>query len=81
MIDDAREELIATLRDELASRVREVAELHAVILAQARALEFVAGNASPVEIASAPDAPAQAASPVEQEPRGWWERLRRAVTG
>jgi hypothetical protein len=81
LIDDSREELLATLRDDLASRVREVAELHSVILAQAKALESrAAALPATVEAASAPDAP-KAAEPVEQKPHGWWERLRRAFLG
>lgn len=85
LVDDGREALIATLREELASRVREVAELHSVILAQAKALESrAAALPATVEAAASappsPDAIAQAeTSPAQssiQRRRSLWEWVR-----
>jgi hypothetical protein len=76
--DDGREELIAALRDELANRVREVAELHEVIRAQAKALEVRAAlPASSEAAAPSPATSAPSATPTEPAPPGLWARLRR----
>ena len=84
LIDDSRDELIAMLRDELTSRVREVAELHSVIIAQAKALES-RSTAIPPELAvtredalgatkhvSLKDAPAE---PSKTGFAAWWSRI------
>lgn len=77
--------MIATLREEVASRVREVAELHGVILAQAKALESRTALPTTVDAAasapSSPDAIAQAAPTVERAPGSWWELIRRSRRG
>jgi len=87
LVDDRRDELIATLRDELASRVREVAELHEVILAQAKALELRAAIApTPSQarqeglaatIAEQPSNESNEASSRERRSGivGWWDRV------
>ena len=79
---DSRDVLIETLRVELDRRAREVAELHAAIAAQARAIEATATRTAlptrtePGEsLHSIPPIPPPSAS------SGFWARLRRAISG
>jgi hypothetical protein len=79
----ARDTVIEALRAELDHRAREIAELHAIIGTQARALEAtmspaaLAARVSPAEPPHEEPAPGE---PIAQPaaPRGFWTRLRRA---
>lgn len=84
IVERDREELVETLRQELALRNREIARLHEVIASQAKAIE-VTTAALP---ATVPTPKGEQPSEVLGSPRGddqgmqgYWDRLRRWVTG
>lgn len=93
VVEHDREELVATLRQELALRNREIARLHDVIASQAQAIaQATAALPSTVLAAEgerieqpAPRRPAVATTPSLDESEGRretpWERLRRWFTG
>jgi hypothetical protein len=91
IVQRGQEELIETLRHELAIRNREISRLHDVIASQAQALQLTAGSSAGVN-AHVPE-PDAAVAPADPEPieqhaelsirpdATAWERVRRWVRG
>ncbi len=85
VVEHDREELVATLRQELALRNREIARLHEVLASQAKAIEVTTAalpaNVQTVEQPS--PAPATTRGPngalhdVSKQPGTFWERVRK----
>ena len=76
IVQHQQDELIDTLRAELAIRNREISRLHEVIAGQASALQSLA----PQLAAHSSPAPA-AIEPVATPPASAWQRLRRRLAG
>jgi hypothetical protein len=87
IVERDREELVATLRQELALRNREIARLHEVIASQAKAIEVtmaaLPANVQTVEQPAPPPATKVSGAPDDaiETPGSFWARVRGWFSG
>jgi len=89
IIEHDREELVATLRQELALRNREIARLHEVVASQAKAIEITTAalpaNTQPVEhplpLSTTMTGPSGATNDVIEQRGTFWSKVRRWFSG
>ncbi len=89
IVEHDREELVATLRQELALRNREIARLHEVVASQAKAIEITTAalpaNTQPVEhplpLSTTMTGPSGATNDVIEQRGTFWSKVRRWFSG
>ena len=89
VVEHDREELVATLRQELALRNREISRLHEVIASQAKAIEITTAalpaNTQPVEhplpLSTTMTGPSGATNDVIEQRGTFWSKVRRWFSG
>ncbi len=89
VVERDREELVGTLRQELALRNREISRLHEVIASQAKAIEITTAalpaNTQPVEhplpLSTTMTGPSGATNDVIEQRGTFWSKVRRWFSG
>ena len=89
VVEHDREELVATLRQELALRNREIARLHEVVASQAQAIEITTAAlpantqpvAHPLPLSTTMTGPSGATNDVIEQRGTFWSKVRRWFSG